>query len=896
MPLSTNEVVGSYAILEKLGEGGMGEVWKARDTRLGRIVALKCLPAERVSDQSRRKRFLQEAQAASALSHPNIVTIHDWIDHGDFSVLVMEYVPGKTLERLIRQGPLSLRDTLQYATQIAAALSAAHAAGIVHRDIKPGNIIVGERGRVKVLDFGLAKLSPRAEVREDEPTLTQHVETAEGLVAGSAPYMSPEQAEGKKVDARSDIFSFGAVLYEMVTGQRAFSGDTPASQMAAVLKTDPKPPSQINRHLPRELERIINRCLRKDLERRSQSMAEIKLALDEIKEESESGVQAVAAASPSTRPRWVVPVGIAGVALIAAVGWWASNRSTPTVEAPRYTIRRVTNGTYSAREAGVSPDGKLVVMQLDRGGQPDLWIQSLSGGEPVRLTNNPAAEFFPTFAHDGSTIFFSRSGSIHSIPPIGGTERTLATGPDVRTFAITPDSSQIFYTVGDPKLPYTSRRIFVVPASGGSARPVDLEPGAFQKILVSPDGKSILAAEGTMFGTVYNPGLRWRIAPARGGKWRDLEGVERLGVDLGIHTPVFWFRDGRVLTTAGGPPQSHMWAVPLTPDGIVQSAAVQLTNGTGEWPGMPSPEGRVIPFVNGGGITTLYEVQLDGKGSATPVQPKRLLQSDGTAFFPVFSGDGKKMVFVSSRMGNTDIWMRDFETGAEFPVVATSEMESRGSISPDGTKLAFQRTDRGINSTFWIPLPNGPETKVCDNCRSLLGWRPDSSGFLVSQGKPEHMAIYEVATGKLLPTAVHPQHEIHDLTFSPDGKWMAFKVVEPASQHLIYVSPYVPGRATKPSEWTRVSPDGFHTRPFWSRDGNALYWFRDGSTPRGRLELQRLDPGTKSVRGVPEIVASFRGEFRLAQPSLVGYGLRGNSVILPLAPSRVDLWIAQQEP
>ena len=194
----------------------MGEVWKARDTRLGRIVALKCLPTEKVADVSRRQRFLQEAQAASALNHPNIVTIHDWIEHDSDYVLVMEYVPGKTLDRVIGLRGLPLRDALAYAIQIAAAVSAAHAAGIVHRDIKPSNIIIGDQGAVKVLDFGLAKLDEHAELRVSDATVTVRATTEEGMVAGSPPYMSPEQAEGKKLDARSDIFSFGAVLYGSV--------------------------------------------------------------------------------------------------------------------------------------------------------------------------------------------------------------------------------------------------------------------------------------------------------------------------------------------------------------------------------------------------------------------------------------------------------------------------------------------------------------------------------------------------------------------------------------------------------------------------------------------------------------------------------------------------------
>src|SRR5215467_12910122 len=276
MRLAVGARLGPYEIVAPLGAGGMGEVYKARDTRLERLVAVKVLPADKVADAARKQRFIQEARAASALNHPNIVTIHDICDEGDIDFLVMEYVPGKTLEHLIPRKGLRLSDTLKYAVQITDALATAHSAAIVHRDVKPSNIMVTDQGRVKVLDFGLAKLTEPAELSPDQPTRTVLAQTEEGTVVGSAPYMSPEQAQGMPVDARSDIFSFGAVLYEMVTGQKAFHGDTRASVMAALLKDEPKPARELAEGLPRELERIILRCLRKDLDRRNQSMAEIK--------------------------------------------------------------------------------------------------------------------------------------------------------------------------------------------------------------------------------------------------------------------------------------------------------------------------------------------------------------------------------------------------------------------------------------------------------------------------------------------------------------------------------------------------------------------------------------------------------------------------------------------
>src|SRR5215472_16736576 len=287
MPLASGTRLGPYEIFAGLGAGGMGEVYKARDTRLDRFVAIKLLPESRAGDAERRARFIHEAKAASGLNHPNIVTVYDVGEQNGRTFMVMEFVDGKPLNELIPRKGMKLNETLRVAALVADALTAAHAAGIVHRDLKPGNIMVDGQGRVKVLDFGLAKLTARAPAAEEE-TRTASL-TEEGVIVGSVPYMSPEQAEGRAVDTRSDIFSFGAVLYEMVTGQRAFRGESRISTLAAVVEKEPQPISETGAVVPQELERLITRCLRKDVNRRSQHMSDVKLALEELRDESESG-------------------------------------------------------------------------------------------------------------------------------------------------------------------------------------------------------------------------------------------------------------------------------------------------------------------------------------------------------------------------------------------------------------------------------------------------------------------------------------------------------------------------------------------------------------------------------------------------------------------------------
>src|SRR5579859_1704639 len=279
------QTISHYSILEKLGAGGMGVVYKARDLRLDRFVAIKVLPSEHIADPERKRRFVFEARAASALNHPNIITVHDVASEDGMDYIVMEFVVGKSLDQRIGRKGLKLSEVLKYGSQIADALSAAHAAGIVHRDLKPGNIMVTESGLVKVLDFGLAKVAASGPMAA---TLTTK-QTEEGAIVGTIAYMSPEQAEGKPVDVRSDIFSFGSVLYEMITGRQAFRGESKLSTLSAIIAKDPVLPSSIVPETPMELDKLILRCLRKDPDRRLQHMGDIKIALTELKEESESG-------------------------------------------------------------------------------------------------------------------------------------------------------------------------------------------------------------------------------------------------------------------------------------------------------------------------------------------------------------------------------------------------------------------------------------------------------------------------------------------------------------------------------------------------------------------------------------------------------------------------------
>ncbi len=393
------KTIAHYQILEKLGEGGMGVVYKAHDTHLNRSVALKVLPPEKVADPERKRRFVQEAQSASALNHPNIVHIYD-IDQADGTdFIAMEFVPGKTLGEVIGRKGLKLGDALKYGVQIADALSRAHAAGIIHRDLKPGNIMVDEHGLVKVLDFGLAKLTESAPLGEDEPTRTLKPATEEGTILGTVAYMSPEQAEGKRLDARSDIFSFGAVLYEMLTGRRAFQKESKTSTLGAIIHKEPEP---LGAEVPHDLEKVITRCLRKDLDRRFQNMADVRVALTELKEESDSGKLNAAEAPARPRKRRSLWPGLAVVAVIvlavAGVLVWQRMQAKPLTDKDVLVIADFTNTTGDTVFDGTLREALAVQLEQspflkilgDEQVRQDLRFMGRSAGE--RITNQTARE------------------------------------------------------------------------------------------------------------------------------------------------------------------------------------------------------------------------------------------------------------------------------------------------------------------------------------------------------------------------------------------------------------------------------------------------------------------------------------------------------------------------
>jgi serine/threonine protein kinase len=861
------QTIAHYTILEKLGEGGMGVVYKARDTHLDRFVAIKVLPPEKLTDPERKRRFVQEAKAASALNHPNIITVHDITNEAGVDFIVMEFIAGKTLDHLIPRKGMRLAETLKYAVQVADALATAHAAGIVHRDLKPGNVMVTDSGLAKVLDFGLAKLTEPAGAGDAEGTRTMRPEeqphTEEGTLLGTAAYMSPEQAEGKNVDARSDIFSFGVLMYEMVTGRRAFRGDSRLSVLAAVLNKDPTPASELVEDLPRDLERIINRCLRKNPAQRLQLIDDVKTLLEELKEESDSGkLSARPVTAPKRRPGLLVPAVLATVAVASDLTWWLTrSRGTP---APQFKLTQLTRDAGLSGKPTLSPDGKLVAYASDRAGKDnlDIWLQQIGGSEPVQLTRNEANEYAPDFSPDGTRIVFRSDragGGIYVIPALGGSERLLAKEGQSPRFS--PDGQWVAYYVGFSR---RAAKIYLVPATGGAPRQFETDVPWAMSPVWSPDGKRLLFLGNTDPTGSNARTADWWSAPVAGGKAVKSGAAEALGkvgvlFDSVDPVPAAWLVGDRVIFSALLGDSENLWEAKISPDRWqVSFSPHRLTSGTRESEPAVAGSGR-IAFSTARTSTDIWSIPLQANAGKVAGELQQVTQGAGAGnAFPTVSATGKAMVYVTSRLGRTSVWMRDLTSGSENPLVATHWRDYRGIISPDGGRVAFTRLfDSGAIDLYVIPSGGGAEEKVADGVGGVMGWSSDSRRILYLWGRPFGFRTIDVTTHAEVDFLKHPKHNVDNARFSPDDRWVCFKVEQQPGHEVTFIAPVRNGVAAHESEWIQITNGPVDGRSWWSPDGNLLYFQsdRDGSLC---VWAQKLDPG-KHPLGPPFAVYHFHG-------------------------------------
>jgi serine/threonine protein kinase len=768
------QTVSHYRVLEKLGGGGMGVVCKGEDTRLGRYVALKFLPKEMAQDNQALERFKREARAASALNHPYICTIHDIGEHEGQPFIAMELLEGQTLKHRIGGKPLPLEQVLDLGSQIADGLEGAHQKGIIHRDIKPANIFITDRGQAKILDFGLAKLA-RPPGDEAAPRAAQEWQTEEAAIFGTLAYMSPEQAQGKKIDTRSDIFSFGSVLYEMVTGRRAFEDETKLATLSAVLEKEPQPASEILPSVPPELERVITRCLRKDPQRRIQHIGDAKLALEELKEESDSGKprtpallrrRAESQRAGDHKPAVTVdratirlsvslgPLAIAGLRTTAVLSP-DGNRLVHFVRTAdgiqRLATRRLDQvettplaGTENAQDPFFSPDGHWLGFFADH----RLKRISVQGGSPVVLCE-AANDRGGSWGEDNSIILAPHLfGGLVRVPADGGAPEQLTRlqqGEVAHAWPQTlPGGKAVLFTCGT----VSASNVQVLSLETGEIKVVARD-GYFGRYL--PSGHLVFVHRGTLFAVPFN----FTSLQAQGVPTPLLSDVADGASDFTAH---FDFARNGVLIYASG----KSTVATRIPAWMERSGKVQPLTTTleGYSAGRLSPDGKRLAAVSGFPGSNIWVQDLQ-RGA-----PSRLTFTTTGNMWPVWAPDGKHLVFSAlNEVGRTIWWVRADGAGEPQPLLETSAELGPICFSPDGSRIAIHQRSVETRYDIWmLPLDiSNQEQPKSGRPEPFLRTPANEWGPVISPGG-QWVAYYseESGTGEIY---VRPLH-------GPGGPWL----------------------------------------------------------------------------------------------------------------------------
>ncbi len=818
LTLESGTKLGRYEIRSQLGAGGMGEVYRARDTQLGRDVAIKVIPSGFAVDKDRLRRFEQEACAAGALNHPNVLIVHDISIHDGAPYVVSELLEGETLRQRISATPLAQRRAIDYALQIANGLAAAHEKGIIHRDLKPDNIFITNDGRLKILDFGLAKLTQGDGNQQQTDIPTRRVDTDPGVVMGTVGYMSPEQLKGHAVDQRSDIFSFGAILYEMLSGQRAFHAASAAETMSAILKEDPPELSDTNKTVSPALERLVNHCLEKNPEARFHSARDLAFALEAISGASSVSGQTLTTVVPlSARERlrkqlpWIWTA-VLSLALIAALPFaFLYFRRAPTAEVPeaqRFIIP-LPEKSQTIDPPLISPDGHRLVYRLNtEDGKELLWVRPLSSLEARPLAGTEGA-IQPFWSPDSRSIGFVAAGKLKRVDLSGGAPQTLCDAPSNPSGGSWGRDGVIIFSRG------TANGLYGVPAAGGTPVRITEVDGSVNELehtfpYFLPDGRHFLYLARNAQpenSVIYAATL-------------DSKEKKRL---LQAHSSVAYAPPGYLLFARETTLMAQGFdANSLELKGDAFPVAEQAVRNPVNGRVMFSVSENGVLALRTGGLAMNQLIWFDRTGKQLSA-----LTPPGTYNAPSLSPDQKRVAVARydfQAVSAFDIWLIDLERGAQMRFTTDPAGDGYPAWSPDGDRIAFVSIRNGFGNLYQ-KSSNGSGTE-----ESLLAsrelkrepdWSPDGRFILYSQLNAttnEDLFLLPLS-GERKPEPFLQTNfiEAHG-RFSPNGRWVAY-ISNETGKFEVYVQSF-PAKGDK----IPISTEG-GGQPQWRADGRELYYY-----------------------------------------------------------------------